>query len=64
MRTEREKMLAGKLYDPGDPELLQLRQKAHRLSAEYNATLETDEDTRKKILHELFPDIGEEAYLQ
>ena len=34
------------------------------MSAEYNATLETDEDTRKKILHELFPDIGDDVFMR
>lgn len=30
--TEKEKMLAGKLYDPSDKELSELRIKAHKLS--------------------------------
>ena len=42
--NQKELMLAGKLYDPTDPELLELRAKAHRLSAEYNATFETEEE--------------------
>ena len=62
--TEKEKMLAGKLYDPSDPELVSLRQKGHRLSFEYNQTLETQNQERKKILSELIPDLGENAYLQ
>lgn len=32
--AEKEKMLAGKLYNPADSELVSLRQKAHRLSSE------------------------------
>lgn len=32
--TEKEKMLAGKIYNPADKELVNLRQKAHRLSSE------------------------------
>jgi len=59
--TEKEKMLAGKLYDPSDEELLALRTKAHRLSAEYNQLLETDE-RRTKILKEL--GINTDVYLQ
>ena len=41
--TEKEKMIAGKIYDPSDKELVALRAKAHRLSKEYNELLETDE---------------------
>ena len=42
--TEEQKMLAGKLYDPSDSRLEKRRQLAHRLSKEYNDTLETDAD--------------------
>ena len=61
--TEKEKMLAGKIYDPTDPELTKLRQKAHRLSAEYNQSME-DDKRRPAILKELLPDMGENVYLQ
>ena len=50
--TEKEKMLAGKIYDPSDKELAELRAKAHRLSKEYNELLETDE-RRAEIIKEL-----------
>ena len=40
--TEREKMLAGALYDPADPELAALRARAQRLLREYNATVVGD----------------------
>ena len=36
--TEREKMLAGQLYDCGDPELLAQWHKAKNLIREYNQT--------------------------
>ena len=62
--TEKEKMLAGQLYDPADDELVALRQKAHRLSKEYNDTLETQEAEREAILRELLPGASENAYLQ
>ena len=50
--TEKEKMLSGQLYDPTDPELVQLREKAHILSKRYNDTVETQEDERKEIMAE------------
>ncbi|MFC2584364.1 MAG: maltose acetyltransferase domain-containing protein [Lachnoanaerobaculum saburreum] len=34
--NEKEKMLAGKIYDPTDEELTRLRTKAHRHSQRYN----------------------------
>ncbi|MGN0983483.1 MAG: sugar O-acetyltransferase [Gemmiger sp.] len=60
--TEKEKMLAGKLYDPADGELAALRAKAHRLSQEYNALLESD-PRRAGILREMGVQ-GESVYLQ
>ena len=51
MKTEKEKMLAGELYDPCDNELAQLRSNAHRLSKAYNATHDTETEQRKMFLH-------------
>ena len=62
--TEKEKMLAGQLYDPADDELIELREKAHALSKQYNDTLETQEEERDAIMQQLVPDCGENAYLQ
>lgn len=62
--TEEQKMLAGKLYDPSDSRLEKRRQLAHRLSKEYNDTLETDAEKRKAIMAELLPDCGEGTFLQ
>lgn len=62
--TEREKMLAGKLYDPFTEGMPEDRTNAHRLCKLYNDTFETDVDKRKKILDELLPNRGENVYLQ
>ena len=40
--TEREKMLAGELYDYGDPELLTQRHKPKDLTRDYNQTDSAD----------------------
>ena len=61
--NEVEKMLAGQIYDPNDPELLALREKAHRLCREYNSLDETD-PRRKEILKELGIKGAEHIYLQ
>ena len=62
--TEREKMFAGKIYDPFTEGMPEQRTNAHRLCSLYNATIETDEEQRKKILDELMPERGEGVYLQ
>ena len=41
--TEKEKMLVGKIYDPTDETILELRIKAHKLSTQYNSLFEDDE---------------------
>lgn len=61
--SEKEKMLAGKIYDPTDEELTILRTKAHRLSQHYN-TLFEDDNLRNTIIDELIPNKGERLYLQ
>lgn len=61
--TEKEKMLAGKIYDPSEPELVGLRQKAHRLCLEYNQLPETDQK-RDELMRELGVAGGENAYFQ
>lgn len=64
MKTEKEKMLAGELYDPADPELAGIRAKAHKLSQDYNATYDTDEEKRQRIIDELLPHHADGCYLQ
>ena len=62
--TEKEKMLAGKIYDTSDEELAAMRLKAHKLSERYNSVFEDEEDIRNKILSELIPNIGKGTYMQ
>src|SRR5262245_20669846 len=64
MRTEREKMLAGELYDPHDAELVAARTRARDLLWEFNATREAEEEKRRRILRELFGSGGETVWLQ
>lgn len=61
--NEKEKMLAGKIYDPTDEELTKLRTKAHRLSQRYN-TLFEDDELRDIVIDELIPNKGKGVYLQ
>ena len=61
--TEKEKMLAGRLYDPSAPELSKRRETAHALCLKYNSTAETD-SSRAEILRELLPHLGKRGYIQ
>ena len=61
--TEREKMFAGKIYDPFSDGMPEQRTNAHRLCALYNETTEIDEERRNQILDELLPNRGEGVYL-
>ena len=60
--TEKEKMLAGKVYDPADGELVTMREKAHRLSQEYNSLPETD--IRRADIMKKLGIAGNSAYFQ
>ena len=51
--TEREKMLAGQLYDCDDAELLEQWHKAKDLIRDYNQTDSADAEEKGRILHEL-----------
>jgi maltose O-acetyltransferase len=64
VRSEREKMLAGELYDPLDPELAAARVRARDLCQTLNATREADTDERRRILIDLFGAGGDEVWMQ
>jgi len=64
MASEREKMLAGELYDSLDPELAAARQRAHDLCYAFNATRDVDPDARRTILRGLFAAGGDTAWVQ
>jgi maltose O-acetyltransferase len=64
MRTAREKMLAGELYDPLDPELVAARTRARDLCQALNATAEAEDDERRRILRELFGAGGDSVWMQ
>lgn len=61
--TEKEKMIAGLLYDCTDDELMELRTKAHILYKDYNDTYETDTNERKEIIKQLLPNSSQNIYL-
>jgi maltose O-acetyltransferase len=62
--TEREKMLAGDLYDPLDAELVAGRGRARDLCQALNATAEAGQAERRRILRELFGQGGDSVWMQ
>lgn len=64
MKTEKEKMLAGELYIAADPQLVQERLNARRLTRLYNQTLETEENRRTELLKELLGSTGKNIYIE
>ncbi len=64
MPTERDKMLVGELYDPMDPELVAGRERARDLCWALNATRDSEAETRRDILRQLFGAGGETVWMQ
>ncbi|UZR94498.1 sugar O-acetyltransferase [Chondrinema litorale] len=64
MKTEKEIMLAGEMYDPEDAELVAERKTARLLFQQYNATTEHDLEERKQILTELMGQNGDNVNIQ
>jgi maltose O-acetyltransferase len=64
MPSEREKMLAGQLYDPLDLQLVRARERARDLCHDLNATREADQEARRRILKGLFGRGGESVWMQ
>lgn len=64
MRTEQEKMLAGELYDPLAPDLVAARERARALCRALNATNESEQNIRRRILEELLGGGGDTVWMQ
>ena len=64
MRSERDKMLAGELYDPLDAELVRARERARDLCQALNATREAQHQERRMILRELLGAGGDDVWMQ
>jgi maltose O-acetyltransferase len=57
-------MLAGEMYDPFDPDLVAGRERARDLCQTLNATREGEQETRRRILRELFGRGGDTVWMQ
>lgn len=63
MRTEKEKMLAGELYDPLDAQLAEERQRCRDLCKLLNDSREDQIEERRQVLTELFGKVTD-AWIQ
>lgn len=64
MPSEKEKMLAGELYDPADPQLVEDRANARVLTRWYNDTHPDQTDRRDRLLGDLFGTAGEDVTVE
>jgi maltose O-acetyltransferase len=64
MQSEREKMLAGELYDPHDRELVAAREKARDLCQSFNVTREAQQEERRRLVRELLGAGGDSVWIQ
>ncbi|MBE0533653.1 MAG: sugar O-acetyltransferase [Rhodospirillales bacterium] len=63
-RTEKDKMLAGELYDAGAPEIQADQAATKRWLARYNASLDMAPSDRRQLLVERFAAVGEGAVIR
>lgn len=63
-RTEKDKMLAGELYDASAPEIQADLAATHRWLARYNAALDMEPSDRRELLVERFGVVGEDAVIR
>lgn len=64
MASEKEKMLAGALYDPGDPEIQADQAATKAWLVRYNASLAAPPAERRRLLVERFAAVGEGAVIR
>ena len=64
MKTEKQKMLSGELYNASDCELAKERTNARLLLKELNDSREDELENRQSILKKLFPNAGDNLSVQ
>lgn len=64
MMREEEKIRAGILFCPANPELKAIKLKTHNLNVAYNRTCEDETEKRAAILAEMVGALGEGSFLQ
>ena len=64
MRSEKEKMLGGELYDPLDAQLSAERRRARLLCKALNDTRDDEQEERARLIKELIPASGREVWIE
>ena len=62
--TEKDKMLAGQMYDPMDPDLVAGRHRARLLFQKINLINDDDKKERDELLYELIGEAGKELWIE
>ncbi|MBQ8088260.1 MAG: sugar O-acetyltransferase [Clostridia bacterium] len=61
---EEERIEKGLLFCPGNPDLVAIKRKTHKLNQDYNRLYEDQTAEREAILREMLGGIGEKTFLQ
>ena len=61
---EEDRIMAGIMYCPGDPELRALKLRTHNLNVDYNQTHEDETEKRAEILGQIVGEMGENGFIQ
>lgn len=61
---EEEKIKAGVLFCPGDPELRAIKMRTHNLDVDYNSTHEEESEKRAAIIRQIIGQMGENCFFQ
>ncbi len=61
---EEDRIRAGVLFTPGDPELKAMKLHTHNLNTVYNQTMEDETEKRAQILREMLGQMGEGVFMQ
>jgi maltose O-acetyltransferase len=64
MKSEKEKMLAGELYNPLDPQLVADRQPARLLMKAFNDTRDDQREERDRLLRKIIPMSGKNLFIE
>jgi maltose O-acetyltransferase len=64
MKSEKEKMLGGALYNPLDPQLVTERRRVRLLFKAFNDTSDVQRAERLRLLQEIIPKAGKGAWIE
>ncbi|MGL5001213.1 MAG: sugar O-acetyltransferase [Cetobacterium sp.] len=64
MKSEKDKMIAGEMYNPNDSELLKDRETAKRFCKNYNSTDDTDYEHRKNLIKKILGKTGKNLHIE